>query len=98
MRGQMQSLTTSNLTRKGWQVTQPGIFSGAPGLQNTNDRPVTVYISSGIVSSVKVTGTNNIGEVATVDTGLTAGTFRLIPGDWIVVTYSIAPIWWWYGD
>jgi hypothetical protein len=66
-----------------------GAWAGAPSLAastvamtNTSGRSVSVFVSSGTVTVVKVDD---------VTTGLTSGTFRLRPGSALKITYSVAP-------
>lgn len=76
------------------ELRPSGAWAGAPALAattvpmtNTSGRAVSVDISGGTVTVVKVDGAT---------TGFTAGTFRLRPGQTIAITYSVAPTVAWY--
>jgi archaellum component FlaF (FlaF/FlaG flagellin family) len=71
--------------------------SGVPR-QWTGTKPVTVYVFGGTVSQISITGPGINGTPITLTPGPTSGTFRLVPGDSITITYSVAPTWYWYGD
>ena len=73
----------------GWEITTPAVPASNAAEFNNNLRPVTVYIRGGTVTNITVAGTA---------LGVTSGTFRVIPGDSISITYSVAPTWFWYGD
>lgn len=86
-----------NTTKAAADAAAPdGAWAGAPALAastvamtNTTAYPVTVYVSSGTVTVVKVDD---------VTTGLTSGGFRLKPGSALKITYSVAPtLAWIYG-
>jgi hypothetical protein len=73
----------------GGQSVAAGAWAGAPALAastvdmvNTSGGPVSVYISAGTVTVIKVDG---------VTTGLTSGAFRLRRGSKLSITYSVAP-------
>jgi hypothetical protein len=89
------SITYSAAPTVGWTFDSPsaavptGAWSGAPSLAtsttamfNTSGYPVTVHISAGTVTVIKVDG---------VTTGLTSGSFRLRRGSSLAITYSVAP-------
>jgi hypothetical protein len=70
-------------------VAPDGAWAGAPALAastvamtNTTAGRVTVYVSAGTVTVVKVDD---------VTTGLTTGAFTLKPGSALKITYSVAP-------
>lgn len=89
------SITYSVAPTVGWTYDSPsaavpaGAWSGAPSLAastvamfNTSGYPVTVHVSAGTVTVIKVDG---------VTTGLTSGSFRLRRGSSLSITYSVAP-------
>lgn len=84
-----------NRTNTGTNITHPVL--PATGVQYTwlGTKPATVYIRGGTVTSI-VIGSLAFGIVS--GAGLTSGTFRVNPGDYIQVSYSVAPTWEWYGD
>jgi hypothetical protein len=51
--------------------------------------PATVYITGGTVTVIAIAGQA---------TGLTAGSFRVLPGQTVTLTYSVAPTWTWLGE
>lgn len=76
------------------ELRPSGAWSGAPSLaastvpmMNTSSRAISVDVSGGTVTVIKVDGAT---------TGFTAGTFRLRHGQTIAVTYSVAPTLGWY--
>lgn len=76
------------------ELRPSGAWSGAPALAattvpmtNTTHRAVSVDVSGGTVTVIKVDG---------VTTGFTAGAFRLRPDQTIAITYSVAPTLGWY--
>jgi hypothetical protein len=48
---------------------------------------VTIHVSGGAVTVISIDGTA---------TGLTSGSFRLVPGQAIAITYTAAPAWSWF--
>lgn len=89
------SITYSVAPTLGWTFDSPsgavptGAWSGAPSIAasttamfNTSGYPVTVHVSAGTVTVIKVDG---------VTTGLTSGSFRLRRGSSLTITYSVAP-------
>lgn len=84
----LQQLTTLEAVADTENPT--GAWAGAPALAastvdmvNTSGRHVTVYISAGTVTVVKING---------ITTGLTTpATIRLRRGDKLNITYSVAP-------
>jgi hypothetical protein len=76
------------------ELTPSGAWAGAPSLAattvpmtNTSGRTVTVDISGGTVTVIKVNGTT---------TGFTTGSFRVRAGETLAITYSSAPTVAWY--
>lgn len=82
----------------GWKNVSPSMAASAVPTQNTFLVPYTIYVSGGTVSNISIQGLFSDGTPALINTGLTSGTFRLNRGDYIVITYSSAPTWHWYGD
>ena len=86
-----------NATKVAADYANPtGAWAGAPSLaastvamKNTSGHTLWVDVSGGTVTVVKVGG---------VTTGLTAGSFRLMPNDSIALTYSVAPTVGWTYD
>lgn len=71
-----------------WSGGQSPAMTTSPNYTKSNDfdRPVIIYIRGGTVSQITVNSQ---------DTGLTSGTFRLMPGEVIKVVWSVAPSWTW---
>lgn len=67
-------------------ATAPAVPASTVAYESLFDRPAAVYVSGGTVTNITVDGTA---------TGLTAGTFRILPGGKIAVTYSVVPTWVW---
>jgi len=72
--------------------TAPAIPASGTELQNTYGYPCLVTVYGGTVTDIAVGHSGS-----PVSTGLTTGTFVLAPGEVIVLTYSAAPSWKWYG-
>lgn len=68
-------------------VTPPAVPASGSAAGNTFARPVHIYVNGGTVSSITLGG---------VATGATSGMFRLMPGEAIVITYTVAPTWTWF--
>src|SRR5262249_40068794 len=60
----------------------PALAASTVDMKNTSGSVVTVYVSAGTVTVIKVGG---------VTTGLTSGSFRLRRGQALNITYSVAP-------
>lgn len=79
-----------NATKAAVDAENPnGAWADAPALAastvdnvNTSGYELTVYVSSGTVTVIKVDGAT---------TGLTSGSFRLRNGGALNITYSVAP-------
>lgn len=69
-------------------LTAPSVPASGSALTNPFCVAVRVFISGGTVSAIAINGTN---------TGLTSGSFLLMPGDTITLTYTAAPTWVWFG-
>jgi hypothetical protein len=69
-------------------ITAPTVPASGTPLQNTYHVEMRVFVSGGTVTAVGINGT---------PTGLISGSFLLEPGDFIVVVYSVAPTWTWFG-
>ena len=67
-------------------VASPALPPSGTALQNTSGVAVTIYLSGGTVTNVLI---------GSVDTGLTAGTFRLAAGQTITLVYTQPPAWTW---
>jgi hypothetical protein len=72
----------------GW-LTTPVMPATTVNATNTFGVPATVYVRGGTVTNITIDG---------VATGFTSGTFRVRAGGTINITYSVAPVWFWYGD
>jgi len=72
--------------------TAPAVPASGTELQNTYGYPCLVTVYGGTVTDIAVGHSGS-----PVSTGLTTGTFVLAPGEVIVLTYSAAPSWKWYG-
>ncbi|HEX6257951.1 MAG TPA: glycosyl hydrolase family 28-related protein [Candidatus Saccharimonadales bacterium] len=70
-------------------LSGPAVPASGVGVANPWGVPVTIYISGGTVSDIAINGTS---------TGAIVGTFSLAPGQSIVLTYSAAPTWSWFGN
>lgn len=68
-------------------IAAPAIPASGTAQTNTNDRPAMINVYGGTVTAIDIDG---------VSTGLTSGTFRLMPGETVKLTYSVAPSWTWY--
>jgi hypothetical protein len=69
-------------------LTTPGVPASGTPVTNTSGYPVQVVITGGTMTNVSVNGT-------TVGTG--AGTYTLLQGQTITLTYTVAPTWVWQG-
>jgi hypothetical protein len=83
---------TSNVTPR--QSPTPSPIRSAPSVtaspytyQNTTSKTQQVVVNGGTVSQVAVSRDNTTFD----DTGQVKGLFLLGPGDWLKVTYSVAP-------
>lgn len=70
-------------------LTAPAVPATTVALTSPFPMPMTVIITGGAVTVIKVNGTT---------TGLTAGTVRVPPQGTITLTYSSAPTWVWIAD
>lgn len=81
----------------GWNptgpLTSPSLPASTVGLKNPFLYPVRVVIYGGTVSQIGF----RTESTSAVMTNLTSGAFTLQPGEYIVVSYSVAPTWKWYG-
>lgn len=67
-------------------TTYPAVPASTVNATNTGSGPVSVTISGGTLTSVKVNG---------VQVGTTAGTYVVPAGQTISITYTVAPTWVW---
>jgi hypothetical protein len=67
-------------------LTTPAVPASATPVTNTSGYPVQVVITGGTMTNVSVNG-------ATVGAG--AGTYPVLPGQTISMTYTVAPTWSW---
>lgn len=84
---ELRDLTAPDQALTGVQAA-PAVPASTVAQTNTFPFPVVVIVSAGTVTVIAVNGTT---------TGLTAGTFILMPGDTITITYSVVPTWVWKG-
>ena len=68
-------------------VGPPSVPASTVTQANLYDRPADVYVNGGTVTVIKVGG---------VATGAITGSFRLLPGETISITYTGAPTWTWF--
>lgn len=66
--------------------TAPAVPASGTPATNTSSLPATVTVSGGTVSSVVVNG---------VSVGTGDGTYTVLPGQSVTLTYSVAPTWTW---
>lgn len=72
---------------------QPAVPASGTSYLNNLGIPVTVYVAGGTVTAISAGSAALFGA-----TGMTSGPIRLMPGDYISITYSVAPTWVWMGD
>lgn len=68
--------------------TPPAVPASTVAQTNPFPFPCIVHVSAGTVTVIAVNAST---------TGLTAGSFILMPGDTITITYSVVPTWVWKG-
>lgn len=78
-----------NVNPYGKFASQPAVPASTVGQTNTYGVDATVYVAGGTVSAIAVAGNA---------TGLTTGAIRVPAGSSIVLTYTVAPTWVWFGD
>lgn len=88
--------STGNTLRGNLNYNPVGKFSAQPAVPastnaytNLLNADATVYVTGGTVTAIAI-GTNA--------TGMTSGSFRVLAGQSITLTYSAAPTWTWFGD
>jgi hypothetical protein len=73
-------------------ITTPPVPASGVDYTWTGKGTVTIYIFGGTVTQVVINYTGGFFTLA-----VTGGTFRLVPGDTISITYTVAPSWAFYG-
>jgi hypothetical protein len=73
-------------------LTAPAIAASGTAVQNTFPVTVEVHVYGGTVSAIGIGNTSS-----TTATGLTSGSFRLDPAQYISITYTVQPSWSWFG-
>lgn len=86
--------STGNTLARNQNYNPVGKFTAQPAVSTTPyvnilNADATVYVTGGTVSVVSIGGQA---------TGQTAGAFRVVAGQTITLTYSVAPTWIWFGD
>lgn len=90
--------TAAGVTFTGTPVTTPAVPASTVGLQNTFPTDVTVYLHGGTGTVVEVAYGGYTGNYVTTGLTLAAGTHVNVPlraGDFIRLTYTVAPTWVW---
>jgi len=78
-------------------LTAPNVPASGTALQNTFGVPVIIYTTSGSISAIAVGNTSG-GTVSTGQNPSLSGISNILgPGQWIKMTYSVAPTWTWFG-
>lgn len=91
------SITSTGNTLRGNQnynpvgkfASQPAVPASGTAQTNNLNADATVFVTGGTVSAISVGGQAS---------GLTSGTFRVLAGQTITLTYTVAPTWAWFGD
>jgi hypothetical protein len=73
---------------EGFTMDQPDMPASGVLFSNDTGKTCAVYIRGGTITGLTIGG---------VGIGFISGTFMLPPGETIAITYSVAPIWFWYG-
>lgn len=75
----------------GVSAPAPAVPATTVAVANTFDTPVDAYIKGGTVTVITVNGVATVGALATGQTVVV----RLMPGETIAMTFSVAPTWTW---
>lgn len=92
--GNSNKVDITNLAQDiGVSAPAPAIPLTGAAVANTFDTPVDVYIKGGTISIITVNSvtTGFVGSAAAVQ----SGPYRLLPGELIAMTYTVAPTWVW---
>lgn len=83
-----------NHSNVGTRVVQPALPASGVNYTYLGTKPATVYLLGGTITNISI-GSATFGIVSPASNSTTV---RVNPGDYISVSYTVAPTWQWYGD
>lgn len=83
-----------NHSNTGTNIPLPTLPASGVNYTWLGTKPATVYLTGGTITNIAI-GSSAFGIVVPPNNSTSV---RVNPGDYIAISYTVAPTWQWYGD